>query len=99
MEIEPVTGIAAVTALTPEYIHRAYEAKSPSQVALVEAQAVAVETTEQLAIDGDPRAIDELAHEHRNQTPFDAQRLQPSHVNHPVGAHEPGKGERIDIYD
>ena len=104
MDIQPINGGvsgSAAAALAPEYVHLAYEtsAASPSKVALVEAQAKAMETVEELADDGDALASDQLAKEHRDQVPIDAQRLQPSSVHHAPGAHEPGKGGLIDIYD
>lgn len=106
MEIETSTSVpiaAAALALSAEYVHRAYEVAgstaSPANVALEEQKAIAVETTEQRAADGDPLAIDQLTKEHTAMTPIDARALQPPFVDHPPGAHEPGKGERIDIYD
>ena len=90
---------AAVTALHAHASPLAAEPPTPSQAALADAQAVAGETDQQLADDGDPLAIDRVSQDQDRLTPVSAQHLQPAHVSHAAGATEPGKGALIDVYD
>jgi hypothetical protein len=99
MEIEPISGIGGASAAAPlpaEHVHTAQP--PPSQVALDQAEANQLQLTEQLAADGDPLAIVQLAQDQKRLTPIDAELLLPSPAEHPV-VHEPGKGDLIDLYD
>jgi hypothetical protein len=88
----PDEYIAAVSDSTPAAVAAAYLANrpahtppaSPSEVALLEGQAKARESIEQLAQHGDGVAIAKLAQQHPPHAP---------------GAPEPGKGQLIDEYD
>jgi hypothetical protein len=93
--IAPVSGSGAVTPLPAEHAH--VVPSPPMHAALTEAKAKGAETLEQLAADGDALAIIKLAQEEEQAIPVDAQHPLP--VDHAPGAHEPGKGDLIDIYD
>ena len=95
MELDPISGVGGLAALPAE--HAASPHASPSQTALSEAKAREAETPEQLAADGDPIAIAQLAQAEDRLTPTRSQHLQPA--AHPAGAHEAGKGDLIDVYD
>jgi hypothetical protein len=104
MQIEPISSVGGVSvpAVSPvepptESGHPANQ--SPAQLALAEAHAKESQTLEQRASDGDPIALAQLAEDQKQITPIDSQQLLPPHPQHPPGAHEPGKGNLIDIYD
>ena len=98
MNIEPINSVVGVSPATAsaEYARQAH--LSPSQAHLAESQARAAETPEQLADGGDPIAIAQVSAEAQRLTPASSRHLEPP-LPHPATTHEPGKGERIDVYD
>ncbi len=109
MEIEPIAsadGSTAVPAFETSLIAYLHQLHAPAaQIALAEAQAEATETTEQLAEEGDPIALLQLAKDDSAATParVAASVQQPKHPDRHLpgdhGIHEDGKGNSIDIYD
>jgi hypothetical protein len=104
MEVDPISstvGVSPVTAAAA-YAHQAH--LSPAQTHLAESHAKEGETPEQLAAAGDPLAIVHLEQAAAAITPVRSQGLEPAHhaavpADHAPGAHEPGKGDLIDVYD
>ena len=97
MEVEGIAGVTEVAASAgglAAWSH--YQPASPAHSALAEAKAVEAETPEQLAAGGDPLAIAHLESTADRLTPTTAAGLLPPHA---AGAHEPGKGDLIDVYD
>jgi hypothetical protein len=100
MEIEPITSIGGTQTAGPSQAEQAYAAQAqPSVPAADEAKANELATVEQLAANGDPLAVIDLAHAQQRLTPIDAQLLFPAPAGHAAGAHEAGKGDLIDVYD
>ena len=104
-EIEPIaaadglSGISESQASIVSYLQQIHA--PPSQIALAESEVRASESTFELAADGDSLALARLEAE---QAPSivrgqDSPALAAFHLTHPVGPHEDGKGDRIDIYD
>jgi hypothetical protein len=96
MEIESITAVSPPVAL-PEVLPHPPAHLSDAEIALAHSQAIARETTEQRAADGDPIAISEVNQRIVQLVPIQSAFLLPA--DHPAGAHEPGKGEQIDVYD
>ena len=98
MEIEPVAGIVSVppAAAAAAYARQAH--LSPSQARLAAATAREQETPAERAADGDPIAIAHVADDVARATPDRARALEPA-LPHAAATHEPGKGDRIDVYD
>jgi hypothetical protein len=99
MAIEPIgsVGGVALPVIPAEFGHLADG--SAAQLALAQALAKESQTIEQRANDGDPIALAQLAEDEKRLIPIDSQQLLPPPLEHPTGAHEPGKGILIDIYD
>lgn len=99
MAIQSISNVGgvAVPLVAAEFGHLADG--SAAQLALAQALSKESETVEQLASDGDPIALAQLAEDEKRLIPIDSQQLLPPPLEHPTGAHESGKGILIDIYD
>lgn len=96
MELDPIPAVVGVSpaAVAADYAHQSH--LSPAETHLAASKAEEEETPEQRAAAGDPIAIAEVAQQEHRLTPVRSQALQPAHA---PGAHEPGKGALIDVYD
>lgn len=97
MEIEAIAGISGVSPVTAAADYARDHHLSPTQSGLAVARAREQETTAERAADGDPIAKAQLAAEAERATPDASRGLEP--LPHPATTHEPGKGDRIDVYD
>ncbi len=95
--VDQVGSLPATEALTLEYLHQIHA--GPQQIELAKAHLEELKTTEQRVADGDPIAIGEQFEEEKLHTPVAAQGVQPPLAGRSEPAHEPGKGNLIDVYD
>ena len=97
MEIKPISELSGLSEIPAGQGHLTHE--SPPQIALAQAKTNEAKTVEQLAEEGDPLAVNQVAQEDKELIPITSQHLLAPHLEHLPGAHEDGKGELIDIYD
>lgn len=105
MEIEAIAGVVGTPPAAGVAAYAREQHLSPSQAGLAAARAREQETPAERAADGDRLAQAHLAAEAERATPDRDRGLEPPRaaavvpLPHPATTHEPGKGDRIDVYD